>query len=144
MQDLQGAWASLYISASNLFTFSITDTHGEVYPLEVALNKEGISLDKWIYIQCEAGISGGKTIMAVSINGRIVGSRIVQSALDLGDRNWGKGGGTFGGNRQHQQFGTFSISEFGVNSSTWTSEEQEQGDKYIEQKYAIKLSSMKN
>jgi hypothetical protein len=144
MRDQEGAWASLYISASNLFTFSITDTHGEVYPLEVELSNNGISLDQWIYIQCEAGVSGGKTIMAVSVNGRVVGSRIINGALDLGDRNWGKGGGTIGADRQHQQFGKFSIAEIAGNSSTWTSEEQKRGNKYIEQKYMINLSPEKD
>ena len=80
-----GARASLYISASNLFTFSIADTHGESYPLEIELSKEGISLEKWIYLQCEAGISDGKTITAVSVNGQVVGSRVVNGPLDLGE-----------------------------------------------------------
>lgn len=138
MKDQAGARASLYISASNLFTFSIADTHGESYPLEIELSKEGISLEKWIYLQCEAGISDGKTITAVSVNGQVVGSRVVNGPLDLGDRDWGSG--TFGANRQHQQLGKFSVAEFAVNSSTWTSEEQKQGNKYIEQKFAIKLN----
>jgi hypothetical protein len=138
VEDKAGAWVSLYISASNLLTFSVTDTHGEVYSLEIPFSQNGLVLGQFNYLECEVGVGQGSTIMAISVNGSLVGNRIIPGDLSLGDRDWSAG--TFGADRQHQQFGSFSVAEIAFNVTTFTAAEQTQMNKYIEQKYALTLA----
>ncbi|HML13824.1 MAG TPA: hypothetical protein VK456_10980 [Xanthobacteraceae bacterium] len=116
----QGARASFYLSASDKFTFVITDIRGESYPLEINITK--IPVDRFIMLSCEVGIEHDYTLLRVRVNGRDVEHRRLSFPIDLGDRKWGPGT-TIGANGIGANNGAFMLVELGASDSTFSRSE---------------------
>jgi hypothetical protein len=120
--SVEGAKSAFYLSASGQFTFTISDVHGEAYPLEVRVGRDGIPIDEFVVLFCEAGIQSRSTALRILVNGKEVARRIIPEALDLGTRDWKPGSlgapiiGENGG-------GVFLLSELGIFSTTLTDAE---------------------
>jgi len=135
--DPEGARASFYLSPNNLFTFAVTDTRSNVYPLETDIGRRGIPLGRFNYVLCEIGVSGPETTMAVLVNGREVAFRSIRTAIDLGSRKWNSG--SLGSNQQGKQFGSFTLAELLFYSATPTDDEQHQMNAYLKGRYALNI-----
>jgi len=94
-QTPEGAKVSFYISASDIFTLSATDIRGESYPLEIPMNSGKISLDSYVVLVCEIGLTEDSTILRVVVNRAEVQRRTLPFVINLGSQNWNAG--TFGG-----------------------------------------------
>jgi hypothetical protein len=83
----EGAKAAFYLSASDIFTFAVTDIHGEMYPLEVKLGRSGIPIDAFIVLICQVGIDNDKkdTVLRVLVNGSEIRRRSISAVLELGN-----------------------------------------------------------
>src|SRR5947208_60250 len=71
LKSAEGGKAAFYLSASGRFTFSVTDTNGETYPIEAKAGRGGIPIDSVIVLLCEAGIVDRSTVLRVVVNNRI-------------------------------------------------------------------------
>jgi hypothetical protein len=83
-----GPRADLYMSASNQYTFSITDAHGEPYPLEINVGADGIPTKQPISIVGEVAVIGNMTILRISVNGKDTIRRTLPFPIDLGRAEW--------------------------------------------------------
>jgi len=101
----EGAQASFYQSASNIFTFAVTDTRKESYPIEIPLGPAGIPLGEWSTVLFEEGSTNNASLLRVFVNGALVASRDLAFTVDLGSRDWrtvvgadlaGENGGAYG------------------------------------------------
>jgi hypothetical protein len=87
-EDPEHAQAILYLSASNIFTFSVTDVNGERYPLEIPLgSSDGIPINQFVVAVFEVGVATNYAFMRAVINGREVAHRSL-FPIDLGSRKW--------------------------------------------------------
>jgi hypothetical protein len=137
MQDSK-ARAAFYLSASDQFTFVITDVRGESYPLEVKLGQGGVPIDKFIMLLCEAGIDDDTTILRLSVNGKEIERRRLSFAVDLGDRKWGAGS-ALGANAIGQNNGVFMLAELGAWGETFSNEDTSKMLKNVTDFYKLKL-----
>ena len=80
--------ASAYLSSSDIFTFSVTDTHGETYNLEVPLSDKTIPIDRFIFLYCDAGIGGQHTTLRILVDGQIIANRVLDFPIDFGPEYW--------------------------------------------------------
>jgi len=115
----EGAKASFYLSGSGQFTFQITDIHGESYPIEVGVGGNGLPIDRWIALFCEAGTNGNTTVLRVTFNNHEVARREIPIAIPLGKLDWragSLGAPVIGAN----QGGIFTLFEIGAFPSTIT------------------------
>jgi hypothetical protein len=112
-----GAKAAFYLSGSSQFTFQITDVNGDAYPIEVRVGGNGLPIDRWIALFCEAGVSGNTTLLRVTFNNHEVGRREIPAAIPLGKLDWhagSLGAPSIGAN----QGGIFMLFEIGAFGST--------------------------
>jgi hypothetical protein len=112
-----GAKASFYLSASGLFTYSITDTHGSAYNLEIPVGASGIPIDGYVFLYCEAGVGEDATVMRVLINTKEVRRRKLDFPIDLGKKDWKQF--TIGADNKGQNNAPFKIAMFGVGHQTF-------------------------
>lgn len=80
--------AEFYMSASGEYTFSVTDIHGEKYPLETNIGPDGIPQYKFIGLFNQVGLTEKTTILRITVNNREVIRRTLPFAIDLGDTKW--------------------------------------------------------
>ena len=132
------ARAAFYLSASDQFTFVLTDVRGESYPLEVKLGQGGIPIDKFIMLLCEAGVDADATILRISVNGKEIQRRKLSFAVNLGDRKWGAGS-SVGANSIGQDNGVFMMAELGVWSETLSKEDTAKMLKNVTEYYKLKV-----
>ncbi len=104
-----GAKAALYISASDRFAVTFTDTNGEPYTLEAVAGRKGIPIAEWVYLASEAGASRGITRMQLRVNGDVVADRVFPFEIDLGKPDWRVE--TLGGNADGKENGGFGLGE---------------------------------
>jgi hypothetical protein len=83
-----GASASLYISSSGLFTFSVRDVYKSTYNLEARLYRTEIPIDEWVMLFCEVGVLEGKTYLRIVTNDREIRRRTLPAAIYLGNKKW--------------------------------------------------------
>jgi hypothetical protein len=117
-----GARVAFYLSASSVFTFSVTDIRGESYPLEVRLGHGGIPIDKFVALFCEVGVAKNSSILRVIVNEKEVATRKLSFPLNLGKMDWKPGSlgqPLIGVN----QGGVFMLTELGIYGQTMTSKE---------------------
>lgn len=100
-----GPRLELFISASNLFTFSVTDSHGENYPLEMNIGKD-IPLHQLVGILTEVGVTPYSTILRVAVNGKEVARRTLRSRIDISGSIVD---GHLGSNEKGEQHGNFLL-----------------------------------
>jgi hypothetical protein len=118
--DPEKAGASLYVSASDRFIFTVQDVWGENYPLEIRLGEDGIPLGKLIYLSCEVGIGKGETKIAVFVNAVETANRILPFEIDLGSRGWKFV--SFGSDEKGNLPGAFSTTELQLLTSSFRAE----------------------
>jgi hypothetical protein len=82
------ARAAFYLSASDRFTFTVTDIHGETYPLEIPLGRRGVPFGEFTHLLCEAGSASSYSFLRVLVNGKEVQRRSLPFPIDLGSRDW--------------------------------------------------------
>ena len=114
--DKEGAIVSLYLSASDVFHFSIKDIRGETKNIDIPSGQEGIPLFQWISLLLEAGTASNYSVMRVSVNGRIVREERFSFHLELGSRDWISG--SIGALPDGSSGASFMTTEFGTPSST--------------------------
>ncbi len=115
------AHTAFYLSASDKFTFSVTDTRGENYPLEVRLGNDGVPIEQFVVLFCEVGVGSSATVLRVLVNGGEVEHRDLPFPIDLGSRQWkapALGASSVGSNN-----GAFDITELGAFATTLTTAE---------------------
>jgi hypothetical protein len=116
----EGSRVAFYLSASDRFTFSVTDIHGEPYPLEIPLGRDGIPLGQFVVLVCETGIASNYAFVRVVMNGRELRRRDLPFSVDLGSRQWKT---NLGADANGQNSGAFEISEFGGLATSLTDDE---------------------
>jgi hypothetical protein len=131
------ARAAFYLSASDQFTFAVTDVRGETYPLEVKLGQGGIPIDRVIMLLCEAGVDEETTILRVSVNGKEIQRRKLSFPADFGDRNWGANS-TLGANAIGQDNGIFMLAELVVWAETFSKDDAAKMLKNVTDFYKLK------
>jgi hypothetical protein len=87
-QTTRGARFSFYLSARNVFTFAVTDIHGEVYPIEIALGPDGIPMGRPIALLLEVGAATNETWLRIWLDGGLLRSRKLGFGLQFGDLDW--------------------------------------------------------
>jgi hypothetical protein len=124
------ARTAFYLSASDQFTFSVTDAYGSTYPIEVKVGQGGIPIDKFVALFCEVGLREDSTILRVSVNDQTIASRIVPARIELGTMDWHPG--NIGAPITGQNVGgIFKLFEIGIYKRTFTSAEREKPFKNI-------------
>jgi hypothetical protein len=108
----QGAKISFYLSAGNKYTLSLTDVHGETYPIEANSGGEGVPENQLIRVLCETAILERSTSLRLSLNGAILTQRTLPFAVDLGNRNWINS--HLGSNAQGNGQGSFVIRRLAI------------------------------
>jgi hypothetical protein len=84
-----GAGAAFYqLGSSSLFIFSIRNTHGAFYNLEIPVGDNGVPVDRYVFLYCEAGIGKDSTVARVMIDGKEVRRRVLDFPMDLGKQDW--------------------------------------------------------
>jgi hypothetical protein len=134
----EGAKASFYLSASDRFTFAVTDTRKEQYPLEMPIVGETLSVGMPAYLLLECGVSNARTIIHVVVNGVEVARRSLPFAIDFGSRNWKNI--TVGANSSGQSGGAFVLAEFGILKATLAPVDFARMKVYYRDKYDLKIS----
>jgi hypothetical protein len=114
-----GAKASFYLSASSLFTFSITDVRGESYPLEIKVGTGGLPIDQFVALFCEVGVDKDSTTLRVLANEREIARRDLGFPINLGKMDW-KAGALGAPANGINQGGIFLLSELGAYAGTMT------------------------
>lgn len=104
----EGARAAFYLSASNRFTFSVTDIHRESYPVEIVLGPDGIPMNQWVVIFFEEGSTSNASFMRVLVNDKVVVSRDLDFPIDLGSRDWKA---TIGADAAGENGGAYALGE---------------------------------
>lgn len=94
-QTSEGSKVAFFISASDNFTFAVTDTHGETYSIEIPIDSGKIPLDRPIILFSEVGLTENSTLLRVVVDGHEVVRRTLPFAIDLGSLKWNAG--TLGG-----------------------------------------------
>jgi hypothetical protein len=106
--------ASFYLSASDRFVFSVEDERGEPYSLEMRAGHYGIPIAEIIYLSLEAGTDGTRTLMRVSVNGRIIGERELPFPVQFPPFAMG----SLGANRRGELNAAFRLYEMAVYEAT--------------------------
>jgi hypothetical protein len=112
-----GAKAAFYLSASEQFTYSITDTNGVSYNLEIPIGNSGIPIDRYIFLYCEAGVSENSTVVRVMIDAKEIRRRVYDFPISLGKKDWTKF--TVGADNQGQHNSPFKIAMFSAGHTTF-------------------------
>lgn len=91
--------AEFYLSASGEYTFSVTDLHGEKYPLETNIGDDGIPTKKWIAVFSQVGLTDKTTILRLVVNGKEIIRRTLPFVINIPrEASWqpaSLGGGNF-------------------------------------------------
>jgi hypothetical protein len=91
--------AEFYLSASGEYTFSVTDLHGEQYPLETNIGDDGVPTNKWIALFSQVALTDKTTILRLSANGKEIIRRTLPFVINIPrGENWQPasiGGGSF-------------------------------------------------
>ena len=88
LENSHGGGASLYLSASGLFTFSVTDNFRSTYDLEARLHRSELPIDEFITLFCELANHDHQSTMRIVVNGKEIRRRTIPATLSFrGD--WG-------------------------------------------------------
>jgi hypothetical protein len=148
-ESAEGAKIIFYISASDRFTFAVTDLHGESYPLEVAFGG-GIPINEFIFLTCEVGIKGNLSFLRIFKNGNEVIRRDFAFPIDLGSRkflpfSFGNPGivpqkiEPYGKNPGGISYGSFDINQIAAFTTTITNSGMENLKKQMLDRYNISI-----
>jgi hypothetical protein len=114
-----GAGAAFYqLASSSLFIFSIKDTHGAFYNLEIPVGDKGVPVDRYVFLYCDAGIGKGSTVARVMIDGIEVRRRVLDFPMDLGKQDWKQV--AVGTDSRGQNDAPFKIGVFGVGQEAFS------------------------
>lgn len=130
-----GAKAAFYLSASDKFTFVITDTRGETYPLEFPTTGKTLVIGQPVYLLLECGIIDLQTKIHAVINGYEVVRRTLPFPINLGARDWKDI--TVGANKAGRDGGAFVLAEFGIVKTTLNKDDFERMKTYYREKYNL-------
>lgn len=121
-----GERISEYISQGEIFTFSMTDAHGEQHSVVVPLGSAGIPYDEWNFLICELGIGVDSSFMRVVVNGKELAYSNFPERLPIKLHPEAK---TYVGNSIKKNEGaSFMIGFLAIYSSTLTSTEIKQNE----------------
>jgi len=114
------AGVALYMSASNIFTLTVTDTSGETYPLEVGLGENGLPVGQSVFMLAEVGVGSSYSMLRLSIDGAEVGERKLPFPIKLGSRDFG----LVVGKSKYRGFGSFKLAELEIYNSMLSEDEE--------------------
>src|SRR5208282_1254482 len=114
--NLEGGKAQFFLSASDIFTFSVTDVDGETYPLEVPYGVNGVPIDRYIFLYCDVGVGKNNTTLCIFIDGKGLKSRVFDLPIEVGGHNWQNI--TFGADNNGQLLAPFKVATFGFGHQT--------------------------
>jgi hypothetical protein len=120
-RNKKGARAAFYLSASGLFTFSLTDIRGEMYQMEIPIGSEGIPIDRYIFLYCAAGVSRTASYLQVFVDGKEVKRRLYDFPIEFGgkdDLTWERL--TFGADNQGKNNAPFKVAMLAFGRQTLT------------------------
>ena len=130
-----GAKAAFYLSASDKFTFVITDIRGETYPLEFPITGKTLVIGQPVYLLLECGIIDSQTKIHAVVNGYEVVRRTLPFPINLGARDWKDI--TVGTNKIGRDGGAFVLAEFGIVATTLNKNDFEHMRTYYREKYNL-------
>jgi len=84
----EGNSASLFLTAENRFTFSVTDKHGETYSVETATGRKGIPYSEWVILSGELGLFPHSSVLRISVDGKTVAERDLPFVVRFDDYDW--------------------------------------------------------
>jgi len=138
----EGARVAFFLSASEHFTFTVTDVHGEPYSLEVPVGhnqvigifyeflcsigvdsdrcQKGIPVNEFIYLLCEVGIASDRSYIRIMLNDKVIQYRILYFPIDLGNKQWRN---RLGSDINGRNNGAFLLGEFGTFNVTVSKEQ---------------------
>lgn len=128
-----GPWASLFLSKSDAFIFSVTDINGEPYSLEIPTGWRGFPVAKWSQFSLEAGSDGVTAFLRASLNGRSVAYREIPFAVDFGALT--VEAGALGMDRSGKNGGAFEVSQLVGYARTLDEREMRQLTKHMTENY---------
>jgi Concanavalin A-like lectin/glucanases superfamily len=105
--------AEFYLSASGEYTFSVTDLHGEQYPLETNIGDDGIPLNKFIALFSQVALTKKSTILRLSVNGKEIIRRTLPFVINIPPKGWSPN--TIGADQNGNNNGSFLLME----SAAW-------------------------
>ena len=117
LSNPEGGKAEFFLSASDIFTFSMTDIHGESYALDVPYGAGGIPIDRYVFLYCDAEVDGKVTILRIFIDAKQIQSRTFDLPIEFGSNNWHL---TLGADNHGQNNAPFKMAEFGAGHETFT------------------------
>ncbi len=109
---------SVYLDASNVFTFSLIDVHGEPHVTRVPQGPTGIPVHQYIYLACELGIRPNSTILRVLVDGNEVVSQDMPFKVDPG--SFKLPGSVLGADLDGKNGGAFQLKELILRTQTST------------------------
>ena len=131
----EGSKAEFYLSASNRYAFSVTDTHGSIYTLDIPLGSNGIPFEKFVYMFCEVGTASSYSYLRALVNGIEVARQDLDFPLELGSRKWIP---SLGANSSGQNSSAFMLMEAIIYTTTLSDAELVALAKNALQAYGLK------
>jgi hypothetical protein len=102
--------AEFYLSASGEYTFSVTDLHGEQYPLETNIGDDGVPLNKIIALFSQVALTDKTTILRLSVNGKEIIRRTMPFVINIPQGGWKPN--TIGADQNGNNGSSFLLLEF--------------------------------
>jgi hypothetical protein len=117
-----GSEIKFFLSKSDQFSFTISDANGEPYALEIPLGSDGIPIDRFIFLFCDAGIQESSTILRAFVDDKEVANRTLPFKLNFGKLDWQSR--AIGADINGQDNAPFKIAEMGLYHKTLTSHDR--------------------
>ena len=127
--------ACIYLSSTERFVFTVTDSSGEPYSIETPTGPLGFPIAHVAYFGIEAGTNLRTTEMRALLNGKVVTQRTIPFAIDFGSMNLQ--GGIVGANRDGKDKASFQLYESVIRDKTLDYREQLQLTQYFRDKFNI-------
>lgn len=98
---------ALFVSASERLTFELRDARGEPHTLQADMGRNGVPWAERVYLGAEVGLTRGKTVMRLILDGRILAERTLPFAVEFLRPDLNRL--TFGANDEGGQHGAFAV-----------------------------------
>jgi hypothetical protein len=83
--NTEGTTVAFSSAEHDSFVFSVTDSHGKHYSLNIPSGPSGIPVDKSVYVAYEAGTTKTSSFLRALVDGKEVSSRDFDSPIDFGN-----------------------------------------------------------
>ncbi len=128
LKSPDGPAAAFFLSASNLFTFAVSDTRGESYSIQLPIGKDGIPMGRFIHLVCEGGSSSNSSFLRILVDGKQIQRRDFPLPIDMGNRLWQL---TIGADSEKKNNATFALAEVIFYTMTFNEDEHRKTSEYF-------------